>query len=164
MSGRWPVAKRLQSLAVHLSQLPGTTSPADTEGDIPLERIVSDRELLALVAPLYVGRHYPQAVEEACKFLDDLVRDKSGRRDLTGTSLMQHVFSPNNPVLALNSCTTESEMNEQRGYMQILAGVMIGVRNPRAHGSGWTDSKEHALQLLSLANHLVGKVKTATKV
>ena len=129
-----------------------------------MERIVSDRELLGLVAPLYDSGHYSHAVEEACKFLDDLVKDKSGRSDLTGSSLMQHVFSPNNPVLALNSGTTESEKNEQRGYMQIITGVMIGVRNPRAHGSGWTDSKEHALQLLSLANHLVEKVKTATKV
>ncbi len=164
MSGRQDLAERLRSLSAHLSQLPGISRPSETEGDTRLERMVSDQELLSFVAPLYADGHYAQAVEEACKFLDNLVKRRSGRSDLTGPKLMQKVFSLNQPILALNSGTTQSERDEQVGYMQLFAGVMTGVRNPRAHEHEWTDTKGMALCLLAFVNHLVGRVRSATKV
>jgi uncharacterized protein (TIGR02391 family) len=59
--------------------------------------------------------HYAEAVEAACKVLDGLVRYRSGRFDASGTSLMQTVFSPNNPVLKFNEQGNDSEKSEQRG-------------------------------------------------
>ena len=164
MSGRWPVAERLQSLAAHLSQLPGTISPAESEGDAELERMVSDQELLKFVAPLYANRHYAQAVEEACKFLDNLVKRRSGRTDLTGASLMRTAFSPRKPILKLNSLAIQSEKDEQQGYMDLFAGAMSGIRNPRAHEHGLSDTENTALCLLAFVNHLVKKIRSARKV
>lgn len=75
---------------------------------------------------------------------------------------MRRAFSVNNPVLTLNDCTSMSEQDEQRGYMEIYAGSMIGIRNPRAHDHRLDDHPRVALQLLVLANHLIDKLDKAT--
>ena len=67
----------------------------------------------------------------------------------------------NKPKLKLNSGVTSSEQNEQSGYMQIFAGCMTGIRNPRAHDSDWEDTEDRALQLLMLANHLIERAQMA---
>lgn len=77
---------------------------------------------------------------------------------------MQTAFSPNKPLLRLNECVSTSEQNEQSGYMQILAGCMVGIRNPRAHDSDWEDTEERSLQLLSFANHLMERILVSEKV
>ena len=71
---------------------------------------------------------------------------------------MQEVFSVNNPKLRINAMESDSEKDEQLGYMQILAGCMSGIRNPRAHESDWEDSEYRCLQLLVLADHLIEKI------
>lgn len=45
--------------------------------------------------------------------------------------------------------------------MQIFAGCMTGIRNPRAHDSDWEDTEDRALQLLMLANHLIERAQMA---
>lgn len=96
----------------------------------------------------------------------DTVKVKAGlqQTDLTGAKLMQTAFSPNKPLLRLNECVSTSEQNEQSGYMQILAGCMVGIRNPRAHDSDWEDTEERSLQLLSFANHLMERILVSEKV
>ena len=47
--------------------------------------------------------------------------------------------------------------------MDLFAGSMTGVRNPRAHEYKLTDEPEVALELLILANHLMRKLQAATK-
>ena len=163
MIRRRDLVERVRSLSVQLSQLPGISRPTASDGDIPLERIVSDQELLKFVAPLYADGYYVRAVEEACKFLDNLVKRRSQRSDLTGSELMKHVFSLNNPILALNSVKTKSEKSEQLGYMELYSGVMSGVRNPRTHEHELVDTQETALSLLAFVNHLVVKARSATK-
>lgn len=74
---------------------------------------------------------------------------------------MQKVFSADKPLLKINAGETQSEIDEQKGYLQIFAGCMTGIRNPRAHESDWEDSEERALELLTLANHLVIRVRNA---
>lgn len=76
---------------------------------------------------------------------------------------MQKVFSVDNPILRINAGITASEIDEQKGYLQILSGCMTGVRNPRAHDSDWEDTEGHAIELLALTNHLIEKVKKSTR-
>lgn len=115
---------------------------------------------------LFKDGHHARAVEEAYKLLDNTVKVKAGlqQTDLTGAKLMQTAFSPNKPLLRLNECVSTSEQNEQSGYMQILAGCMVGIRNPRAHDSDWEDTEERSLQLLSFANHLMERILVSEKV
>jgi len=86
------------------------------------------------VVDLFKGEHYANAIEDACKVLDLLVKMKSKRSDPSGTELMQVVFSPKNPILKFNDQENDSEKSEQQGMMNLYAGVMLAFRNPRAHG------------------------------
>ncbi|MBI5281457.1 MAG: hypothetical protein HY858_07225 [Candidatus Solibacter usitatus] len=45
----------------------------------------------------------------------------------------------------------------QQGYMQIMAGSMTGIRNPKAHGNLNPDSTK-ALHLICLASLLMNKL------
>jgi len=94
--------------------------------------------------------------------LNKAVKDKSGTA-LDGADLMRTVFSANSPVLKLNAFQSQSDKNEQLGYMKIFAGSMTGIRNPRAHQHDLMDDPEVALELLGLANHLMRKLDAATK-
>jgi uncharacterized protein (TIGR02391 family) len=91
-------------------------------------------EIARAAAKLFRDGHYANAIEDACKALDGLVRFRSRRFDLSGTDLMQKVFRPNNPILRFNDLKTESDKSEQQGRMFLFAGAMLAVRNPRAHG------------------------------
>ena len=129
------------------------------------DEIITNKSLRRKTEKLFKDGHHSRAVEEAFKLLDNLVKKKSELQntDITGASLMQKVFSPNKPKLKLNSGVTSSEQNEQLGYMQIFAGCMTGIRNPRAHDSDWEDTEDRALQLLMLANHLIERAQMAER-
>ncbi len=128
-----------------------------------VEMLVTDSQLQRASGPLFRDRHYARAVEEAFKFLNNAVKDKSGIVHQDGAGLMRTAFSANSPILKLNAWESQSEKDEQQGYMNIFAGSMTGIRNPRAHDHQLVDAPEVALELLVLANHLVRKLNAATQ-
>ena len=77
-----------------------------------------------------------------------------------GADLMYKVFSANDPMLEFESREDESGENVQKGYMQIFAGAMTGIRNPKAH-ENLTISKEDAIHKIFLASLLMNKVEQA---
>lgn len=139
------------------------TAPSISSSFNAYDSIVTNKALRRKTEKLFKDGHHARAVEEAYKLLDNFVKKKTGLQGSTisGSSLMQQVFSQKSPILMLNSGTTASEKDEQNGYMQILAGCMTGIRNPRAHESDWEDTEERALQLLAFANHLIQRVEKA---
>lgn len=141
------------------------SEPQKPSAVVLYDEVVTNKSLRKKTEKLFKDGHHARSVEEAYKVLDNLVKKKAGltETDLTGSSLMQTVFSPKKPILKLNEGASVSEQNEQSGYMQILAGCMTGIRNPRAHEADWEDTEQHALQLLALANHLVERVFLAEK-
>ena len=142
-------------------------SKLETSSSVNLyDEVITNKSLRKKTEKLFNDGHHARAVEEAYKLLDNLVKKKAynlEQTDLTGASLMQTVFSPKNPLLKLNEGLSTSEQNEQQGYMQILAGCMTGIRNPRAHDSDWEDTEQRALQLLIFANHLIERVSMSEK-
>ena len=137
-------------------------APAPLVGDAtrtPLDlfdELISSEALGAASRPLFAGQHYARAVEEAFKCLNNSVKEKSGLHDLDGDALMRRAFSAENPALKLNRLRSISQKDEQRGYMEIYAGVMKGIRNPRAHEHLLQDQAVPALELLVMANHMMG--------
>ncbi len=150
--------KELIELGVSTPQISNNRNTVDI-----FDKMVTNKMLKKKTEKLFRGGHHARAVEEAYKLLDNAVKNKAGfyQLDLTGAALMQKVFSSNKPILKLNTGITVSERNEQSGYMQIYAGCMTGIRNPRAHESDWEDTEERALQLIILANHLIEKAQHA---
>ena len=119
-------------------------------------------EVKRAVEGLFSDGHYASAVENACKVLDGLVRIRSGRDDLSGTELMQNVFSPKSPNLQFNDLKTDSDRSEQQGMMFLFAGVMLAFRNPRAHELV-NDDAERALEIISFVSFLAKSLNGARK-
>jgi uncharacterized protein (TIGR02391 family) len=103
----------------------------------------------------YESAHYADAVESAFKEINACVKNivlrKTGN-EMDGAPLMHTAFSLNNPIIVLDDLSTESGRNIQQGYMEIFAGAMIGIRNPKAHGNLdiMPDRAKHFIYLASL--------------
>lgn len=110
---------------------------------------------------LYESRHYAQAVFEAGKVLVNLVKQKTGRFDLDGADLMLKAFRPEKPLLTFNPMRTETETGEQQGLMFLFAGVVLALRNPRAHDTvvdSGDEARDYLLTISRLAHRLDGAV------
>jgi uncharacterized protein (TIGR02391 family) len=86
----------------------------------------------------YGAGQFADAVEAAFKEINNLIKDHVKRKtgnELDGASLMNTAFSPNSPVIVLDDVNTKAGQDTQLGYMQIYAGSMTGIRNPKAHAN-----------------------------
>jgi len=117
------------------------------------DALIDDPELVSTTRELFCHGHLAQSVEEAFKYANNLVKQRTGLT-ADGADLMNRALSLKNPVLKLSPLKTASQQDQQQGYMQILAGAMTGVRNPRAHQHRYLEDPRVALELLCLANHL----------
>lgn len=114
----------------------------------------------ALAQPRFEAGFFGDAVEASFKEVNDSVKRlfvESEGREADGAGLMNTAFSPNNAVIKLADMDTETGRNIQQGYMQIFAGAMTGIRNPKAHGNLNPDSRK-ALHLIALASLLMSKI------
>lgn len=104
--------------------------------------------------------HYADAVEAAFKEINVRVKGIYTSRtsiEKDGAKLMQAAFSVQNPIIKLGDISTETGTNVQQGYMEMFAGAMIGIRNPKAHNNQ-TISKADAIRKLHFASMLMYKL------
>jgi len=111
---------------------------------------------------LFRDGHYANAVEDAVKALNELVRLNSGIDDKDGSALMEFIFSPKNPVLKFNNLSDTSEIDEQKGFMMMFSGAVTGLRNPRAHKI-IKDDAEMALEFIAFISLLAKLADRAGK-
>jgi uncharacterized protein (TIGR02391 family) len=160
-------ARRFQSEIDKLGMgrnAPPNAIPARKHGVVELYDIMIDsNELKSVTRRLFVDGHYARAVEEAYKCVNNTVKAKS-RLSADGQDLMNQAFSIKNPVLRLNALKTDSQRDEQLGYMLSLGGCMTGIRNPRAHEHQVWDSPDVALEMMAWANHLMRMIDKAKRV
>ncbi len=118
-----------------------------------------------IAKPRFDNKQYADSVEAVFKEINSRVkevfRQKTGE-DEDGAKLMNKAFSPKSPVIILDDLETEDGTNIQTGYMQIFAGAMTGIRNPKAHSNHGTTAEE-AMPLIQLASHLFSVFEQATK-
>lgn len=113
--------------------------------------------IAALARPRFEKGFFGDAVETSFKEINEAVKLlhlAAGGRELDGAGLMTTTFSPTSPVIRLTELGTASERDEQQGYMQLFAGAMTGIRNPKAHGNLNPDPRK-TLHLISLASLLM---------
>ncbi len=107
--------------------------------------------------------YYADAVESAFKEINkrvkEIVKDKTGD-EIDGAGLMTTAFSLNKPIITLDDLSSQSGQDIQKGYMQIFAGAMTGIRNPKAYDN-ITISRERAIHFIFLASLLMHKLDEA---
>ncbi|MBA4383893.1 MAG: TIGR02391 family protein [Anaerolinea sp.] len=127
----------------------------ETEKD-PFWSLIHPR-ILKVSKSRFISKHYSDSVEAAFKEINSIikiiVRDEIGE-ELDGAALMNKAFSLSQPIIKLGDVSTETGKNLQQGYLQIFAGSMTGIRNPKAHGNE-NITNNIAMQQLSLASLLM---------
>lgn len=112
---------------------------------------------------LFMDGHYSQAIFEAYKVVNIIVKEKSGRKDLDGQGLMSTVFSRQSPILKLNDLQDDSDYDEQEGFMLLFMGAMTGIRNPKAHDIVNQNDPTRTLEYLAMASLLVRRVEESKR-
>jgi uncharacterized protein (TIGR02391 family) len=131
------------------------------EGSVPWN--VIHPAIAAISQKKFNDGHYADAAESAFKEVNNRVKEHVRTvtgNELDGAALMNKAFSLQNPVITLSDLSTETGRNMQQGYMQIFAGSMTGIRNPKAH-QNLSISPEQAIHFLFLASLLMGKLDEA---
>lgn len=158
------MAKEIQGsiYALNAAENPFSNFGAQEQGteDFIFDELITNPALRKKTKKLYDDGHYARAVEEAYKLVDNTVAKlvKGRNKNASGARLMREAFSLGAPLIKMNEMVSRSEKDEQQGYMDILAGSMTGIRNPRAHDSDWEDTRQRAAQLIILADHLLDKI------
>lgn len=120
--------------------------------------------VVKIASSRFQSENFADAVEACLKEINDVVRklvkDKTGY-EYDGSDLMNRAFSLQKPVIPLDDLTTASGRDVQLGYMQIFAGSMTGIRNPKAHANIQID-RARAIHLLFLASLLFFKLDERT--
>ncbi|RYP84283.1 TIGR02391 family protein [Nocardioides guangzhouensis] len=131
---------------------------AEAEEAHPFESRNIHPDLPPKVRKLFDDGHWEESVFHAFKFIEKEVKRISGVRGKIGFDLMMNVFNEEKPVLQLNALSTDSDLDEQRGYRFIFAGATAGIRNPRGHEVEVGDTPDEALDYLALASLLLRRL------
>ena len=136
----------------------GSSEPASNRH--PFDRRNLAAQLSGKTKELFDNGHYSESVFEALKLFDQRIARISGITD-TGRGLMMAAFSKNKPKIQLNSLMSETQTNEQEGYMFITAGMMSAIRNPRGHEAEYYDDVDSCLDYLTLVSLCIRKIEHA---
>lgn len=125
---------------------------------LPIDKWTKIHPTIARVArSRFETDHYGDAVESAFKELNEIIKKAyfgKKKKEEDGDSLMRKAFSVNEPTFHLADNSTESGRNIQQGYMDIFAGSMKGIRNPKAHANLDVHPDE-AWEKIIIASHLM---------
>jgi len=94
--------------------------------------------LKALAKSRFHSQHYATALEAAFKQLSVEVKAiyvGEANQEEDRHPLMQSAFSQDNPVIKLAPLSDVTDYDIQQAYMEIFAGSILAIRNPKAHNS-----------------------------
>ena len=127
-------------------------------------------KITAVAREAFKSNLFALSVEAAFKELNVQVKVRIKKEfpelclEKDGVSLMQTVFSPNNPLLKVESeIESTSGRDTQMGYMNMFVGAISAIRNPKAH-ENMTISKDDAIRKLYFASMLMYKLEDAIAV
>ncbi|MEH6433823.1 TIGR02391 family protein [Massilia sp. DD77] len=108
--------------------------------------------------------NYFHAVLEAVKGMAERLRLISGLGS-DGAELINAVFSVKTPILAINSFRTDTELSEQKGIANMLAGIFGAIRNPVAHApkTTWPMPELDAIDVFGILSYVHRKLDVATR-
>jgi uncharacterized protein (TIGR02391 family) len=151
--------RRIRVLEAVIDGLPSTPQP-QTLGAVQSEDFWSrlHPSVVRASRSRFETSHYADAVEAAFKDLNSKIKEhfrKATGQEFDGADLMNRAFSPNAPIIRLADLSSEDGRNIQKGYMQIFAGAMTGIRNPKAHSNVTIDESRGIHHLHASLPHQV---------
>ena len=120
-------------------------------------------EIASVTKTRFEAGHYADCAEAAFKKINEVVKEivkKSTGKENDGAPLMREAFTPTKPIITIETLATESGKNVQQGFMEIFAGSMTGIRNPKAHAV-IDIGKERAIHFIFLASLLMDTIDIA---
>jgi uncharacterized protein (TIGR02391 family) len=99
----------------------------------------------------------------AAKALVNYVKERSGRHELDGATLMRTVFSRNSPLLTFSDLKEPTDLDEQEGMMHLFEGAVLGIRNPGGHAFP-EGTEQRAIEYISLLSLLAYRVQESQRV
>ncbi|MGB0220152.1 MAG: TIGR02391 family protein [Sinimarinibacterium flocculans] len=124
--------------------------------------LLHSRVTAASYAHFRAGR-YRDAVLNSIVVVFDMLRERTGL-DSDGAELVSETFSLQRPRLIFTTLETESGRDEQKGFLQILQGYYLGIRNPKAHSLAIDTDPFSAAQYLVMSSILCRKIEDARLV
>lgn len=112
------------------------------------------------VRTFFDNGHYAEATFEAFKYLDKVVQ-KFSKSNKSGEKLMMEVFNEAAPLLKLTALSTQSEIDEQRGFKFLFSGGVVAIRNPRGHEVDQIDDVDTCLDHLAFVSLLIRRLEQA---
>lgn len=111
---------------------------------------------------------YANAAEDAFIEINARVKHlfsqvKPSEKQPDGSAAMTTVFSNNKPLLEFCDRTSETGQNIQKGFMEMLEGAMLALRNPKAHSNDVVLTAEESMRRLMFASMLMYKIDEAVK-
>ncbi len=116
--------------------------------------------VLKAAGDLFTDGHYADAIFNAFKLIEVTVRDRSGL-DLSGQDLMAKAFKEDAPRISVAVESGQSGKDEQRGFMFLFMGAIVGIRNPKGHGFVEQKDPQRALEYLAFASLLMRRLDDA---
>lgn len=122
-------------------------------------------DIIRVSQKLYLDGHYANAACDAFIEMNDRVKKifsqlRPNDEVPDGDAAMRKVFSVKAPILELANLSSETGINIQKGYMEMMAGAMSALRNPKSHEI-ITISAEDSMRRLIFASMLMYKIDEA---
>ena len=109
---------------------------------------------------LYMDGHYRESVLNSVIAIFDLIRQRTGLAQ-DGAALAGEAFSLDRAKLIFSEIESESGRNDQKGFMQIIQGMFLGIRNPKSHSLSHDMDKAKAAQYLVFSSLIARRIVDA---
>lgn len=106
----------------------------------------------------YYSRQYSDAILTAYKVVLNEIKEVANIHDLDGKKLVEKALSIENPIIKLNDLATQSDKDEQLGFMMLFSGAAVGIRNPKAHDLVVQENELKTLRYLTFASLLLERL------
>lgn len=153
--------KRLSFIGLLLNEEgvfnPVATTKTISEAEQKVNRFKSKLENRNIHSKIYeycnselMTENYFHSVFEAVKSIAEEIRLRTNLT-LDGSELFDKALSVSNPLIKINSLQTETELSEQKGFLNLIKGVFGMFRNTAAHAPKvvWTITEDEALDIMT---------------
>ncbi len=128
-----------------------------------LETVGVHPEVLRFCRDELLADNYFHAVLEAVKSIAERLRELTGL-SADGATLVDQVFGGDPPLRSINDWISDTHKSEQRGFANLIKGILGMFRNPTAHAPkiNWAVNKsdaEEALFLISFVHRRLDDLK-----